>query len=51
MGVPLHRLGRRPSLDAAIDAPTILLKELAVLGCAGDADFAGLCRNLPTYPV
>jgi hypothetical protein len=47
-GGTLRRLGHRPSL---VDAATILLEEQAVLGCAGDADFAELCRNLPTYPV
>jgi hypothetical protein len=43
----LHRLGDRRSFDLV----RILSAELAVVGCAGDADFARLCRNLPTYLV
>ena len=46
-GGTLRRPGDRRSLGLVM----ILLEEPAVLGCAGDAGFAGLCRNLPTHLV
>ena len=46
-GGTLRRLGDRHSVEIV----TIQWKELPVLCCAGDADFATLCRNLPSYLV
>jgi hypothetical protein len=32
-----------------VEVLTLLWEELPTLGCAGVADFASLCRNLPSY--
>ena len=45
MGVPSVCLG----YCRAVPAAPILCEEQPVLGCAGVADFAELCRNLPSY--
>ena len=45
-GDTLRRPGDRRSLGLVL-----LSVEPAALGCAGDAGFARLCRNLPTYLV
>ena len=44
-GGTLRRLGDR----RIVEFVPIRWEELPVLGCAGVADFASLCRNLPSY--
>jgi hypothetical protein len=46
-GGTLRRVDDRRSVEIV----TIQWKELPVLCCAGGADFATLCRNLPRYLV